>query len=126
MSFNHTTTIVAASILLISTHAFPAPPNSPPATQPTEQLRLPTPADLKEMHDTGEYRTCLQQIARILSLSPQVTKNYDTFALLLLRGDCLLHLGDRETAYDAYTAAAKSPEPAQAAEGRATALLIQR
>ena len=93
-----------------------------PATQP---MPLPTPADLKQMHDAGEYRICLQQIARVLQLRGDPARPYDRYALLLLRGDCLLHLGNPTTALEAYADAEKSTEPAQLAEARATALLIR-
>lgn len=43
----------------------------------------------------------------------------------LLRGDCLLHLEDRTTALDAFTAAEKSPDPTQMAEARAAVVLIR-
>src|SRR5579859_8093917 len=70
MRSKHSVFVALVAILLLSVEAFAAPP----ATQPATPLRLATPADLKEMHDAGEYRTCLQQIAHILSLSPQVTR----------------------------------------------------
>jgi hypothetical protein len=85
---------------------------------------LPSRAELKQMHDAGEYRVCLHQIGRVLRLAP--AKGYDRFDLLLLRGDCLLHLEDPGTAKLAYDAAMKSTVPEQAREARATALLISR
>jgi hypothetical protein len=85
---------------------------------------LPTRAELKQMHDAGEYRVCLHQIGRILRLGP--AKSYDKAEMLLLRGDCLLHLEDPSTAKLAYQAAMNSTVPAQAREARAMTLLISR
>ena len=87
---------------------------------------LPTPADLGEMFKAGQYRVCLQQIARVLQLTGDAAKPYDKYALLLLRGDCLLHLGDKATAMMAYAETEKSPNVAQAAEARAMTLLLRR
>jgi hypothetical protein len=96
---------------------------STPTTQP---MPVATIVELKQMHDSGEYKTCLQQIARVMMLRGEAARPYDPFALLLLRGDCLLHLEDRTTAYDAFTSAEKSTDPAQKAEAIATAFLIQK
>jgi len=112
------------ALLLAAGLCVAAEPSAPgPATRP---VPLPTPADLAQMHDAGDYRLCLQQIARVLMLRGDAARPYDPFALLLLRGDCLLHLQDRATASEAYAAAARSTDPAQRAEARATALLINK
>jgi hypothetical protein len=89
-----------------------------------DEKRLPTPTELRQMRDAGHYRICLQQIARALRLA-DAGKDYDHYDLLLLRGDCLLHLNDPATAQLAYAAAAKSPVAEQAREGRATVLLLR-
>jgi hypothetical protein len=88
--------------------------------------RLPTAAELRQMRDAGQYHICLQQIGRVLRLGGGAGKGYDRYDLLLLRGDCLLHLEDPATAKLAFAAAAQSPVAEQARAGRATALLIQR
>jgi hypothetical protein len=98
---------------------------TPSAGAPADEGRLATRAELGQMHDAGEYRICLQHVGRILR-SGNVDKNYDRYDLQLLRGDCLLHLEDPATAQIAYAAAANSPAPEQAREGRATVLLLQR
>jgi hypothetical protein len=85
---------------------------------------LPTRAELTQMHDAGEYRICIHQIGRILRLGP--SKSFDKDDLLLLRGDCLLHLEDPGTAKLAYQAAMNSKNLDQAREARAMALLISR
>jgi hypothetical protein len=95
------------------------------ASARTDEARLATREELQQMHDAAQYRICLQQIGRILR-SGTAARSYDRYDLLLLRGDCLLHLEDPATAQLAYVAAAKSPVAEQAREGRATALLLQR
>lgn len=95
------------------------------ANPETNNGRLATPDELVQMHDAGQYRICLQQIGRIL-LARNAGKDYDNFGLLLLRGDCLLHLDDPATAKFAYAAAAKSPIEKQAREARATVFLLQK
>ncbi len=87
---------------------------------------LPTPGDFGEMFKAGQYRTCLQQIGRVLQLAGDAAKPYDKYALLLLRGDCLLQLNDKPTALVAYAQAEKSPDTTQAAEARAMTLLLRR
>jgi hypothetical protein len=87
--------------------------------------RIATTAELHQMRDAGQYRICLQQIARVLRLT-DAAKGYDRYDLLLLRGDCLLHLEDPATAELAYAAGAKSAVPEQAREARAMAFLLQR
>jgi hypothetical protein len=106
--------LVAAVVSLAS--ALPARP---------DDGRIATTAELHQMRDAGQYRICLQQIARVLRLT-DAGKGYDRYDLLLLRGDCLLHLEDPATAQLAYAAAAKSPVPEQAREARAIAFLLQR
>lgn len=106
-----------AAFLLLSLVSIAAAAPNPP---------LPTPADIREMFKAGQYRTCLQQIARVLQLSGDAAKPYDLYALLLLRGDCLLQLDDKPTAMIAYAEAEKSPDVAQAAAARAMTLLLRR
>ena len=82
---------------------------------------LATMDDLNQMYEAKQYRVCLQQIARLMrpgNLGDQ------KFALLLLRGDCLLQLRDGATAKESYRAAEKSGNPDQVAEGRAMNYLI--
>jgi hypothetical protein len=97
----------------------------PGAIALADEGRLATPAELRQMRDAGQYRICLQQIGRVRR-SRNVDKEYDRYDLLLLKGDCLLHLDDPATAQLAYAAAARSPVAQQAREGRATVLLLQR
>lgn len=90
----------------------------------TPQPRLATPGELQQIHDAGEYRVCLQHLARALQgTQANAPERYD---LLLLRGDCLLHLEDPASARIAYASVAKSPIASQARRGRAMALLLQR
>lgn len=83
---------------------------------------LPTKDDLNGMYNAGQYRLCLQQIARVMR---QLDRNStDRYALLLLRGDCLLQLHDGATAKEAYKDAQKSADLDQAAEAYAMSFLI--
>jgi hypothetical protein len=84
---------------------------------------LATPEELHQIHDSGQYRICLQQIGWVLRAA---NTTYDRYDLLLLRGDCLLHLEDPASAQLAYAAAAQSPAAKQAHEGRAMAFLLRR
>ena len=107
---------------LWSVIAFAAPKTSDP---------LPTPKDLRDMHDAGQYRMCLQQIARLMRAggtpnTSQEAKALERFDLLLLRGDCLIHLEDPATAKLAYAAVKDSPDPKQSQEARAMLLLLNR
>jgi hypothetical protein len=117
--------LVVTPVLLRLSFAIGAVLLTPIARAQTDGGRPATPAELRRMHDAGQYRICLQQIGRVLR-SGNAAKDYDHYDLLLLRGECLLHLEDPATARLAYVAAAKSPVAEQAREGRATALLLQR
>jgi hypothetical protein len=101
------------------------------AAAPNKDAPLPTSKDLRDMHDAGQYRTCLQQIARLMRAggTPNTSadaKALERFDLLLLRGDCLIHLEDPATAKLAYAAVKDSPDPKQSQEARATLLLLTR
>jgi len=85
---------------------------------------MPTLDDLQKMFDAKQYRLCLQQIARVMRGADQ--GGPIRYPMLLLRGDCLLHLRDGATARQAYQAAAKSPNLDESAEAYATAYLITK
>src|SRR5689334_18952344 len=68
---------------------------------------LPTMQDLRDTYAAGQYRTCVQQVARVLNLKTPAAEKYDRSELLGLRGDCLLNLGDRAGAIKAYAEAQK-------------------
>ena len=59
---------------------------------------LPTLAELQEMYDTGDYRTAIQQIARVLRLRGAPAEAYDRDAVMLLRGKTLLAMDDPRAA----------------------------
>lgn len=85
---------------------------------------LPTMKDLQQMYTTGSYRLCLQQIYRVQNLRPDLAKDYDSIALLLLRGNCLLGLRDRSSALIAFTSAEEKGDGDQKIEARATRVLL--
>jgi hypothetical protein len=101
------------------------------AAAPKDSAPLPTAKDLRDMHDAAQYRACLQQIARLMRAggTPGASadaKALERFDLLLLRGDCLIHLEDPATAKLAYAAVKDSPDPRQSQEARALMLLLNR
>ena len=53
---------------------------------------------LQEMYDSGDYRTCLQQVATVMRLTGPAAKSYDKDQLQLLRGETLMSLNDPRTA----------------------------
>jgi hypothetical protein len=86
---------------------------------------IPTMQDLNDMYAAAQYRTCVQQIARVLNLKTPAAQDYDRGALLALRGDCLLNLGDRTGAIKAYTDAQKTKQPEAWCHARAMELLVR-
>ncbi|HUO07518.1 MAG TPA: hypothetical protein VM008_04395 [Phycisphaerae bacterium] len=90
------------------------------------QTALPTDQDLQKMFDQKEYRSCLQQTARVLRLQGDAAKAYDPFTLQMRRGECFLNLGDWPTAAYAYHAAfTAAPSAAQAEQARAMEALVK-
>ena len=90
------------------------------------QTPLPTDQDLQKMFDQKEYRTCLQQTARVMHLTGDAAHAYDPFTLQMRRGECFLNLGDWGSAAIAYqTALTAAPTAAQAEQARAMELLVK-
>ncbi|MBC8108229.1 MAG: hypothetical protein H7Z14_16705 [Anaerolineae bacterium] len=71
---------------------------------------LPTMDELREMYDSGDYRTAVQQIARVLRLRGAPAQPYDRDALQLLRGQTLLALDDPRAAKRSFDEAQKSAQ----------------
>ncbi|MGB7160304.1 MAG: hypothetical protein WBD40_19710, partial [Tepidisphaeraceae bacterium] len=88
-----------------------------------EKPALPI-AEIRKLHEAGDYRTALQEAARAIRWGEE-PKGNDKFELQLIRGDCLLNLEDHPSALIAYEAAAKSPDVNVATEARGTAFLIR-
>jgi len=87
--------------------------------------QLPTLADLKEMYDSGAYRTCLQQAARLMQLRPDHPSAVDRGQLALLRGQSLLALEDSASAIRVLQEAQESKDPEVGAHARALIALIR-
>lgn len=102
-----------------------APPTTPPATANPANQPMPTMAQLEEIYAAGEYRVCLQQAARVLRLTGAAAKDYDQFAVQILRGECLLQLDDPTGASAAFQRAAKSPDMRLKATGEAGTAVIR-
>jgi hypothetical protein len=86
---------------------------------------VPTPQELQQMFDAGQYHTCLQQIARVLRLRGSAASAHDPDQLQMLRGECFIRLGDRAQAIRAFTTAQKSANHALALTARANLLIVQ-
>src|SRR3954462_10442462 len=88
------------------------------------QVAAPSlPDQIQKIMDSKAYRPALQTIAQVLPTAAQG----DKYALLMMRGECLLQLKDGATAilaFDQAAAAAGSNPPSEAA--RATSLLIRK
>jgi hypothetical protein len=92
-----------------------------------QTVTIPTAAQLRELYTAGQYHPCLQQISRLLFLKGAPAAGVDRAALLLLRGDCLVRLGDSRTALKAYKSAeaAAADDPPTALRARGSALILQ-
>src|SRR5689334_24823234 len=86
---------------------------------------MPTMQDLREMYAAAQYRTCAQQVARVLNAKTPDAQQLDRGELLALRGDCLVKLGDRAGAIKAYADAQKSGNPDVWSHARAMELLLK-
>ncbi len=87
---------------------------------------MPTMDDLRQMYQAKQYRVCLQQIARVVRQANLQDSQWDKYALMLMRADCLLHLDDGAAARQMYEQAEQSPDEMQWARGRAMAYLVSR
>lgn len=112
-SFTHGVVILMVGICLAPSVSAQQPP-------------LATMDELRQMYDAGHYRTCLQQIARVMPQVLSGAPGYDRDALVLMRANCLLHLDDGASARQAYQSAESAPEEAQWARGRAMVFLISQ
>jgi hypothetical protein len=87
--------------------------------------QLATPQELQQMFDAKQYHICLQQIARITRLKGNAATAYDMDQLQLLRGECFIQIRDRVSAFKAFDAAQRSPNPKVALPARANWLILQ-
>jgi len=85
--------------------------------------------DAQKAFDGGDYRGALKSIADALSLKQSPLPPDQQYALLMLKGESLLKLGERTYAIDAFNAASRAAatrEIKNAAIAKANAVLIQR
>jgi hypothetical protein len=85
--------------------------------------------DVQKLVDQAQYRPALQQIAKLLPQAQQSdpATQQQRYTLLMLRGECLLQLGERSYAVQAFdTAAREAQDPKSSATARATAVLVRR
>jgi hypothetical protein len=86
-----------------------------------------TAGDVQKMVDQGQYRPALQQIAKLLPQMQDPATQQQRYTLLMLRGECLLQLGERSFAVSAFEAAGHiAPDPKSGAVARANAVLVRR
>jgi hypothetical protein len=92
-----------------------------------QTVTIPTTAQLRELYTAGQYHPCLQQISRLLFLKGAPATGVDRPSLLLLRGDCLVKLGDSRAALKAYKSAetAAADDPPTALRARGSVLILQ-
>jgi len=86
--------------------------------------------DSQKAYDAGDYRASLLAIAKAMSLKQSPLPPQQQYTLLMLKGESLLHLGDRTYAIDAFNAASRAAgathDYKNAALAKANAVLIQR
>lgn len=86
-------------------------------------------ADAQKAFDAGDYKATLSAIAQAMSLKQSPLPPEQQYTLLMLKGESLLHLGDRTYAIDAFNAASRAAGAAHdyknAALAKANAVLIQ-
>jgi hypothetical protein len=97
-----------------------------PARAGDPEPQLPTMADLKEMYDAGAYRTCLQQVSRLMQLRSDNANAVNRDQLLLLRGQCLLAMDDAPSALRSLDQAKDATDLEVSTHARALAALIRR
>lgn len=96
-------------VVLVFAALAPSAQQAKPAENPGPPP-LPTMAELHEMYDSGDYRTAIQQIARVMRLRGAPAEPYDHDELQLLRGQTLLAMDDPRTAKRAFDEARKSAQ----------------
>jgi len=97
--------------------------NAQTATAPTSP---PTMEQLRELYDSGDYRTCIQQVAGVMRLTGAAAKPYDREQLQLLRGETLIALNDPATAKRVLQEASKSSQPDVAIRARGLVALLSK
>lgn len=87
-------------------------------------------ADAQKAFDSGDYRAALKSIAQSLSLKQSPLPPDQQYNFLMLKGESLVHVGERTYAIDAFNAASRAAADAHniknAALAKANAVLIQR
>src|SRR4051794_3281569 len=89
----------------------------------------PTLEDARAHYVSGDYPACLRKIAVLLPSKPVKSDPADRYDLLMLRGECLLRLKQRQPATDAFESAAavmkKHTDLPKAASATALAVLVK-
>lgn len=118
-------TFVSVAVLLIAIFAADVAVSRPRELQQSPPS-LPTMADLKQMYEAGEYKTCLQQLSRLTPLRADNPNFVPKDQLQLLRGQCLLALQDPASALRALDLAKDSKDQETSMHARALMALIRK
>lgn len=87
---------------------------------------LPTMDELREIYDSGDYRTTLQQVARAMRATGPAADAYDREQLQLLRAQALISSNDPRTAKRVLEEIANSAQPKVATHARGLLALLAR
>ncbi|MEZ0268089.1 MAG: hypothetical protein ACAI43_25475 [Phycisphaerae bacterium] len=87
----------------------------------------PTPAQIQEKYAAADYRGALAGIAQALALKPGSDEGYDRYALLMLKGECLVQLGSQSLAADAFEDAREATDHlGRAAAAKANEIVLRK
>jgi hypothetical protein len=87
----------------------------------------PTPAQIRQTFEAGDYRGTLAGVAQALALKPGSDEGYDRYALLMMKGECLVQLGSGALAADAFDDAREAAKDVRlAAAAKANELVLRR
>jgi hypothetical protein len=101
----------ATLLLCVAESAVAADPPAaqpPPAPQKPDQQQQPlTFATVQADFDKADYRNCLGKISKLLTTGAYKSDSPERYDLLMLRGECLLRLKQKQGAQAAFESAAK-------------------
>jgi hypothetical protein len=87
-------------------------------------------SDVQKKYDSGDYRGTLQAIAQAMSIKQAPLPPDEQYAMLMLKGEALLHIGERAYAVSAFNAgsriAGEQHHIHDAAMAKANSVLIER
>lgn len=85
----------------------------------------PSPEDIQEAFDAGDYQGTLQKVGRVINLKGDAAAGYDKYTLWMLKGESHLRLKQLKQAGEAFGMAAKATDDdAEGAKARATQRML--